>query len=864
MRIVSRTLRSTLLPPMMAALFGLPAMAQAAATTLRVGIYDQPPDIYITPEGRPGGILGEILNKIAEREGWTLMPEACDWAACMRRLEAGDIDLLPDVYYTPERARTIDFHHVPALHSWSQVYAARGNALRTIQDLNGMRLAVLAGSAQHDYLNALLPTLDIGTRLEAVDQLTQGFQLVQAGRADGVVSDYFFGELTSPKYQLVPTPIIFQPTKAFFAAPKGRNTAVLARIDEHLGAWQADPESPYFQILSHWRNPQRPAHAPWYSDWMVIALGTMLVLALILALYLRCRERSQRRQLITSEDRLNTILDTVDAMIYIKDREGRYLYANRKVCEFLGLSAKDLAMRHDRELMDDARTVAAIERSDQQALRLEQRVALQERLASSATGRQHTFLSIKVPLRNAAGTVEAVCAILTDTTDRVQAEEQAHRLAFYDTLTDLPNRRMLISRLGQTLESASSGQVFGALLILDLDNFKKINDARGHAVGDRILQEVARRLVACTRERDTVSRVSGDEFMILLTQLGTGIEEGARNAMSVAEKLRRALLDDPLVVDGKPCVLSASIGLTLLQARSTSMDDVMREADMAMHRAKQREGNCVVFYEQDIQSEVEQRLWLEHDLTLALNTSQLRMHLQPQYALGGRVTGAELLMRWTHPTRGAVSPSLFIPLAEETGLINYLSDWTLEVACKLLLDLQALDETYPVSLNISPKRLMDPSFVQYVRDILERTGAPGNRLIFEVTEGVLIRYIHATTQRMSELNRLGIRFSIDDFGTGYSNLASLKRLPLYELKIDKSLVQDIPHDSDSMAIARLILAMAEQLGLRAVAEGVETRPQADFLFQHGCDALQGYLMARPMPIDAWLDCVRTRAAGPRP
>ena len=860
MRITIRYLRSILLSSLIAVLAGPQA---AHATALRVGIYDQPPDIYITPDGRPGGILGEMLNEIARREGWTLTLEACDWAVCMRQLESGAIDLLPDVFYTAERARSIDFHHIPALHSWSQVYAPRGNTLRTLQDLDGMRLVVLAGSAQYDYLSTLLRTLSIKVSLTTVSQLTQGFEQVQAGQADGVVSDYFFGELTAQKYQLVSTPIIFQPTKAFFAAPKGRNTAVLARIDEYLGTWQANPDSIYFQILAHWRNPQPRPEAAWYQSGIVGALAAMLALVLIVALRLQRRERRQRQRLLTSEHRLNTILDTVDAMIYIKDRERRYLYANRKVCEFFGLDAKDLLMRHNRELIDDTRTVEVIEQSDQQVLHLEQRVALQERLTSTATHKQHTFLSIKVPLHNADGSVEAVCAILTDTTDRMQAEEQAHRLAFYDTLTDLPNRRMLLSRLGQTLESVSSGQVFGALLTLDLDSFKKINDARGHAVGDRILQEVARRLVTSTRERDTVSRVSGDEFMVLLTQLGTGIEEGARNAMSVAEKLRLALLNDPLIVEGKPCVLSASIGLTLLQARSTSMDDVMREADMAMHRAKQRGGNCVVFYEQDIQSEVEQRLWLEHDLTLALNTPQLNMHLQPQYAQGGRVTGAELLTRWMHPTRGAVSPALFIPLAEETGLISHLSDWTLEVACKTLLDLQALDEIYPVSLNISPKRLMDSNFVQYVRDMLERTGAPGNRLIFEITEGVLIRDIHATAERMGELNRLGIRFSIDDFGTGYSNLAYLKRLPLYELKIDKSLVQDIPNDPDSMAIAQLILAMAEQLGLRVVAEGVETRPQADFLLRHACDALQGYLMARPMPIDDWLARVRQQRPGPR-
>ncbi|HUH39918.1 MAG TPA: EAL domain-containing protein [Castellaniella sp.] len=832
-------------------LLGLPVPSQAN-TTLHVGIYDQRPDIFITAEGQPGGILGELLNEIARQEGWTILPQACDWASCIQQLQAGTIDLLPDVFYTEERAKSIDFHHVPALHSWSQIYAPEDKNLGTIQDLAGRRLVVLADSAQYTYLSTLLPSLGIDAQLRTVNQLTDGFRLVQSGEADGVVADYFFGELTAPKYQLVHTAISFQPTKAYFAAPKGRNTTVLAFIDQYLTAWKADPDSIYFQTLSRWQNQQPRPKVSWHGGWMVAGLAAALFLALLLALILMRRERDQHRRLATSEDRLTTILDTVDALIYIKDRQRRYLYVNQKVCDFFGLTASDLLMRRNHELMDDSQTVDTIEASDRQAFQQETRITRQERLTALRTGVTHSFLSTKIPLRNAQGTVEAVCAILTDTTDRDQAEEQAHRLTFYDTLTDLPNRRMLISRMEQTLNSARDGTAFGAILILDLDNFKKINDARGHSVGDQILCEVARRLVANTRERDTVSRVSGDEFMVLLTQLGADIGVCARNAMAVAEKLRVALIGNPLMIEGRPCVLSGSIGLSMLQARSDTVDTVMREADLAMHRAKQRGGNCVIFYEQDIQSEVERRLWLEHDLTAALNTPQLSMHVQPQFAQGGRVTGAELLMRWTHPVRGPVSPTLFIPMAEETGLIGHLGEWTLRVACQLLLDLQQRNEIYPISINVSPRRLMDPSFIQSVRTTLERTGAPGNRLIFEITEGVLIHDIHLTAQRMAELNRLGIRFSIDDFGTGYSNLAYLKRLPLYEIKIDKSLVQDIPNDPDSMAIAELILAMAGKLDLRVVAEGVETQPQADFLLLHECDALQGYLLARPMPIETWL------------
>ncbi len=454
------------------------------------------------------------------------------------------------------------------------------------------------------------------------------------------------------------------------------------------------------------------------------------------------------------------------------------------------------------------------------------------------------------------------CTILTDITARLQAEDLARHNAFHDPLTGLPNRILLLDRLEQTLPGGRLEAGGGAVLILDLDDFKKLNDSRSHTTGDHMLREVARRLRTHTLDRDMVSRVSGDEFMVLLTQLGADLDTGAHWALKIAERLRLVLASTPLEPGEQACVFTASIGLTLLHAGGTTASDAIREADLAMQRAKQQGGNQTVFYDHTLQTDFEQRLWMEKDLTLALNTSQLAMHIQPQYARDGRITGAELLARWTHPDQGPISPALFVPLAEETSLINHLTYWSLGVACQALLDLQHLDETYPISINISPKYLMDPGFGDIVRGMLKRTGAPGNRLIFEITEGVWIQDVEATARRMRELNRLGIRFSIDDFGTGYSNLSSLMRLPIFELKIDKSLIINLPGDTDSIAIARLILAMAAQLNFWVVAEGVEDEPQADFLARHGCDAMQGYLLARPMPIHDWLGAARRRREGP--
>ncbi|MHA3904940.1 EAL domain-containing protein [Castellaniella sp. WN] len=850
-----RLYRGILLPAL-ALCLGMHAPA-SRALTLDVGIYDQKPDVYIARDGRPAGILGELLNEIARLEGWKIRTQACAWEQCMRLLADGKIDLLPDVYYTLERAQTFGLHHVPALHSWSQVYARPDHALRSIEGLKGHSIAVLAGSTQQDYLKNTFSGLRIDVRTDAVQTLETGFQRVQSRLDDAVAADFYVGELFAQQYNLVATPIVFQPTQAYFATPKGRHPEVLAAIDRHLSAWQAAPGSFYYHTLDGWRLPRSQSVLSHHGSWIVAGLSGLLALTLILALLLRIQLGRQRQRLRRTERRLGAILDAIDAAVGIKDLDFRYTFANRKHEEFLGMGEGKLIGLRDDETLTDADSLASIRRSDQAVLDSLER-SVSQMTIRPPHGEPRTFLTIKAPMRGPDGALEAICTVATDITERLRAEEAAHHLAVYDTLTGLPNRRTALAHLTQMLESARQGRSIGALLLIDLDGFKRINDMHGHETGDQVLRGIADRLRVSVRDRDLVSRVSADEFIVLLDGLGASVSDAARNAMHVSEKTRLAICNSAFSIRGKPAYVTASIGLTLIHADSQTTDTVMREADMATHRAKQHGGNQVTFYEQSLQSEVEQRLWLEHDLLQAIGTPHLTLHVQPQFGRDGRVTGGELLARWTHPSRGAVSPALFIPVAEETGLISLLGSWSLQFACDALLALQATGETYPLSLNVSPRQLMEPQFIASVRDTLASKGVPGNRLIFEITEGVLIQDMQAVARRMQALSLLGIRFSIDDFGTGYSNLAYLKRLPLYELKIDKSLVQDIPNDSDNIAIVQLILAMADQLNLRVVAEGVETKAQSRFLFEHDCHALQGYLLARPMPLEAWLDVVRAR------
>ncbi|MDP3577769.1 EAL domain-containing protein [Methyloversatilis sp.] len=449
------------------------------------------------------------------------------------------------------------------------------------------------------------------------------------------------------------------------------------------------------------------------------------------------------------------------------------------------------------------------------------------------------------------GTVVNYVGTLVDITERKAAEDEIRNLAFYDPLTQLPNRRLMLDRLQQAVAARARSGVEGALLFIDLDHFKNINDARGHAVGDQLLQQVAQRLQAMFRAEDTVARLGGDEFVVLITELAPEVADSARLAMRIAEKVRDELRRS-IEIDGRSYRCSASIGVTLIDKAGQTSSDLLREADTAMYRAKEAGRNQVAFFEAAMQAVVEKRIATEEALSHALARNELRMVLQPQFDRHGQATGAELLMRWHHPALGHVPPSEFIPLAEEMGLIVELGEWALKQACLTSVRLQALGKATPISVNVSPRQFRQTDFVQRVAAILAENQAQASEIILEVTEGMLIEDVDGAIARMQELVALGIRFSIDDFGTGYSSLNYLKRMPLYELKIDKSFIDGAPADPTDTAIVKLIFSVAVSLGLKLVAEGVETRSQSDFLVEHGCDAMQGYYLARPMPIEDWL------------
>ena len=440
-------------------------------------------------------------------------------------------------------------------------------------------------------------------------------------------------------------------------------------------------------------------------------------------------------------------------------------------------------------------------------------------------------------------------ATFSDITHQKQAEERIQLLAFSDPLTSLPNRRLLLDRLEHALVVSARNKRHGALFFIDLDDFKGLNDTRGHYVGDLLLKQVALRIVSSVREGDTVARFGGDEFVVMLEDLSDNALEATSQAESVGAKIL-ASLNTPYVLQDSPQHSTASIGVSLFGDQHNNLEDLLKQADLAMYRAKASGRNALRFFDPEMQAVVAARVAMEADLRHGLQGHQFVLHYQPQVNHTSTVTGAEALIRWQHPQRGTVSPAEFIPLAEETGQILPLGLWVLETACAQLNAWAKSPETAHLTLavNVSAHQFRQTDFVDQVLKICECNALGSGKLKLELTESLLLEDVEDIIAKMVVLKANGVCFSLDDFGTGYSSLSYLKRLPLDQLKIDQSFVRDVLSDPDDAAIARTIVALAHSLGMGVIAEGVETEEQLLFLASHGCHAYQGYLFSRPLPL----------------
>ena len=601
--------------------------------------------------------------------------------------------------------------------------------------------------------------------------------------------------------------------------------------------------------------PLDAALSKWRFDRNVLLIAALLFISLLLTTggfvvnYLRSIAAA-RLAIAQSKMTLDQALESMVSGFVLLDAEQRVVQWNRRFVEIFpwmaGIMAVGMPFRQvlqtasqhqlpgataaERAQWVEARLLAQIKRAavpHEQILPSGEHIEITERLTPES-GMVITYHDVSA-VRKASAEIET--------------------LAFYDALTGLPNRRLLLDRLTQAIAAAERTGQWGALLFLDLDHFKLVNDTMGHKVGDTLLQQVAQRLSVCVRDTDTVARLGGDEFVVMLKDLSTDKSQAAQVAQRIGEEMLLTL-GHPYLLNDLPYRSTSSLGATLFAAAEHNAGELLKQADIAMYQVKAQRGNALCFFDPQMQAAISDRAQLEVDLRNALVQGEFELYYQPQFAAHGGVVGAEALLRWRHPLRGMLAPGAFIAAAEESELIVPMGAWVLRTACQQLAAWQgdAQMGALQLSVNVSARQFHQSDFVQTVTDIVQSTGIQPHLLKLELTESLMLEKVDDCITKMGQLKETGIRFSLDDFGTGYSSLAYLTRLPLDQLKIDQSFVRNLGVRHSDGLIVQTIVGMAASLGLEVIAEGVETEAQKALLAQYGCSLYQGYLFARPAPV----------------
>lgn len=838
------------------ALLLLASGSMAQDVTLKVGVYDNPPKIMFDEYGQLSGIHGQLLMTIAERHSWQLVPVECDWDQCLKLLREGRIDIFPDVVKNDKREAWASFHNEPALLSWSQLYAPKEEKITNLLDLDNKRVAVLRGSVQEDYLKQLIKNFDLNTELYPVQSLAEGFEAIVAGKVNATSADQLYGDRQVSEYGIEITPIMFLPNEVFFAVPKGSHSKILSTLDRELKRLKADENSAYYKIIERWSSGQSDLTIPAYIWWLMAVLALLFSTVIGFNLLLRRKVAEKTKALGESKYRLNTILDSVEAYIFIKDNNLKYQYANQQVLKLFKLDANSVIGKTDYDLFNKS-TADKLQAFDRKVIKTGKRAAQGEINTLPGAEQPLHLWSVKVPLHDANRKVIGLCGISTDISEYRSMKQEIQSLAYFDPLTGLANRRFMLERLNDEFSGYQNGGDDGALAMLDIDQFKKVNDSVSHEAGDELLVLFGQRLESELLQTEIAGRLGADEFMVLLkSKKGTNLSEDKDLRQRLQELLER--LSEPYQLGEKMESVSVSMGVTLF-SDAPSTGDLLQGADLALSQAKETNASKLQFFNTGIQREFNYRQQMIAGLRQAIAAESLDVYLQPQYQqrtteASQQCLGFEALLRWHDEALGWVSPAEFIPLAESQGLMPDLHRLVLDQVLEAIPKLRHVlpGKGARIAINVSASQFKYPGFVEDIEARLTAAGIPGELLELEVTESLLIDDIENTAANMERLKRLGVTFALDDFGTGYASLGYLKRLPLNSLKIDQSFVRDMKNGNSDEAIVRTVIALGKSLDLAIIAEGVETEEHLHKLQEMGCFCFQGYYFARPEPSDFWI------------
>lgn len=825
------------------------AAEKQATKTLRVAILDAPPALIPSDSGNHSGFLVDFLEEIAARENWHIQWLYLKWPEIINTAKRAELDLIPFVAYSRDRAEFLDYNSISYITGWGQVYIHPDEQLlENIFDFEGKTIAVVKDEIYAIQFANLCAQFDIICHLKEVQDYKSAFALLDKRLVDGAVSGNLVGYSFEKRFNIERTPIVFNPSKVLFATPKGKNSEVLHTLDLYLERWKDDPSSPYYEINDRWLGKE--STKPFLPKWLLYSLAGLAILLVIttfIVLILRKQIRKKTADLADKTDQIKQIINLIPHMIYATNVNGEIILANRYAADFFGLPLKDFNDLNIEQLKTKIPEASKLFEDEEYLLRKDA-VAVDKQLKVKDSNLKTTFFNVsKVPFVGRNSRIPAVVTVGVDVTEAKEFEQQIQHMAQHDSLTGLPNRLLLNDRINQSLALSLRHNHNGAVLFIDLDFFKNINDSMGHMTGDKLLVEVAKRLEDNVRSGDTVARLGGDEFIIQLSELSDDAEDAEADAIVVAKKLLKTLTEG-FRINGQSLHVTASIGIVVYPRDADSHELIMQRADTAMYHAKAKGRNGYAIFKSNMEAVIMRRQTLENDLHRAIHNNEFFLLYQPQLkASDGTLQGVEALIRWNHPIEGIISPLEFIPIAEDNGTIVNIGNWVLEHASQQIKSwINEYGSSPVVSVNLSAIQLSHSDLVTTISKLLEKEQIPAELLELEVTETLILYEEKRSIELLKSLKKLGVRISIDDFGTGYSSLNHLKKLPLDKLKIDRTFVSDIPGDPDSETIIKTIIKMSKDLGLEVTAEGVETEEQLEFLKAENCPQFQGYYFDKPL------------------
>jgi len=800
---------------------------------------DFPPYESFNEQQEFTGIALDFIKKFRTLTGLTFSPNKNKptWSEVLKAAKSGEIMLLSCVNKTPERTEYLSFTepYVKSSVIIIQQKLTNNHYTTTLEQLKGKKVALPIGYFTQELLTRDYPEI----QLILTENVLEGLRLVATGEADAFIGDANVAHYTIKKGGLLNLGFTGQtPYQSDFRFAISKHHPQLdSIIKKTLNAISQQEKQ---AIFDHWQALQvKPAGIP-FTELFKYIIGATCLLIFFSYWVIRLKQAETARK--KSEHQLQAVLNNAPIGIWLNDKAGNYQLVNKTFCEAVGIDEQQFINKPNLTQLLGKEAAENCRRSDKECLSHEQPQTSYETLLFT-DHKPHQLQVTKTKLLNKSGELQGIIGISVDVTEKQQADKLIWQQAYYDSLTSLPNRRLFQDRLKQEIINTQRTKQSFALFFMDLDHFKEINDTLGHEQGDHLLIETAQRIQHCLRESDTVARIGGDEFTVILSNLGD-----IDNINKIATKILHSLAL-PFLLKNTEHHISSSIGITLYPDDADSLEKLLKNADQAMYYSKEHGRNQFSYFTPAMQTEALRNLEIVNDLHIALKEQQFQLYYQPIIELTtGKILKAEALIRWHHPTKGLINPADFIPIAEDSGLIVPIGDWVFKEAARQVKQwLEFYGYAIQISINKSPIQFQAKfNTAQHWIEHLKTIDLAGKYIAIEITEGLLMGTSDAISQQLLDYSDAGIQVSMDDFGTGYSALAYLKKFDIDYLKIDRSFTQNLTPTSSDMALSEAIIVMAHKLGMEVISEGIETAEQQQLLIKAGCNYGQGYLFSKPM------------------